>query len=255
MEMRTVLLVPSEELGWETVRRALGDVPQAIVIGEATTLAAVGAAIPRLRPDLLLAATTLGSSCVAPLLRTLRGEGELAGRVALFADHLTHRQWDDLADLDLAGLLLWPTLTFPTLVACLVVLVAGAIRVQSPDAVSPVSGAGGMRGDPAGAVALTPRERAVLEGMAAGLTQGQIALAACVSERSVRRTVADLQERFAAASPFVLGARAAALGLVRVPIRPTPWPEPAGNLSGLSLVPPHPARQNGGTIIHMATHQ
>lgn len=254
METRRVLLMPSEELGWATVRRALGDVPQAAVVGEATTLDGAAAAIPRLRPDLILTATTLGGVFVAPLLRALRGEGELAGRVVLFADHLARGEWDDLADLDLDGLLLWPTLTFPTLVACLVILAAGAIRVRSPGA-SPVPGAGDMPGDAPGGAALTARERAVLAGMAAGLTQGQIALSACVSERSVRRTIADLQVRLDAASPFVLGARAAALGLVHVPNRPAPWPEPARFLAGLALVPPPAAPQNGGTIIHMATHR
>jgi DNA-binding NarL/FixJ family response regulator len=221
------------------LRQALVDVPHARVVGEATTIGGAAAAIPRLKPDLVLAAAILGGACVASLLRTLQVEGTFLGRVAFIADRFSHECRDALSGLDPDALLLWGDLTMATLVPCLLVLVAGTLRLRSPRLASAVAAPSADR------IMLSARERAVLEGMAAGLTQEQIAASACLSDRSVRRVVTDLQARLDVATPFMLGARAALLGLVDVRIRTAPWPEVDTNLSDSALVYPRSRPHTG----------
>lgn len=61
---------------------------------------------------------------------------------------------------------------------------------------------------------LTVRERAILQGLAAGLTQRELARRLGVSERTVRSVIAELQEKLDATTPFTLGLNAARRGLV-----------------------------------------
>jgi len=61
---------------------------------------------------------------------------------------------------------------------------------------------------------LTERERAVLQRLTEGLTREQVRAIEAISLRTVNRTVADLERKLGAHNPFVLGARAALLGLV-----------------------------------------
>ena len=67
---------------------------------------------------------------------------------------------------------------------------------------------------PRAGIALSDREQAVLNALAEGMTQKEIAASTHLSVRTVKRIVAQLEEKLDAPSPFVLGARARALGLV-----------------------------------------
>jgi DNA-binding NarL/FixJ family response regulator len=246
MQSRSVLLLAGAELGWHEVRRTLDDIPHARVVDTATTTVGAAAAITRHCPDLVIAAASLGGACVATLLRTLRGEGLLMGRIALIADRYTHGCWDALADLDPDGLLLWGDLNAETLLPSLLLLLAGTLRLRSTrlagdgDALSPR------------ALALDERERMVLYSMAAGMTQVWIARAAGTTDRTVKRTLAALMERFGAASPFALGLMVARLGLLDVPIGTDARPEEDTHLSPLSLVPHAGTPQNGGRMVRIA---
>jgi DNA-binding NarL/FixJ family response regulator len=66
---------------------------------------------------------------------------------------------------------------------------------------------------------ITEREQAVLGAMAAGLPHSGVASALDLSPRTVKRTVAALQDKLEAPTAFALGARASALGLL--PYSPT----------------------------------
>jgi len=61
---------------------------------------------------------------------------------------------------------------------------------------------------------LTERERVVLQRLTEGLTREQVRTVEAMSLRTVNRTVSDLEKKLEAQNPFVLGARAALLGLV-----------------------------------------
>ena len=61
---------------------------------------------------------------------------------------------------------------------------------------------------------LTERERVVLQRLTEGLTREQVRAIEATSLRTVNRTVSDLEKKLEAQNPFVLGARAALLGLV-----------------------------------------
>ena len=67
---------------------------------------------------------------------------------------------------------------------------------------------------PAGPIRLSAREAAVLRAFAAGQKGPETARALRMSYRTLKRTTADLQERLAAPSMFVLGMRAVELGLL-----------------------------------------
>ena len=61
---------------------------------------------------------------------------------------------------------------------------------------------------------LTERERVVLQRLTEGLTREQVRAIEATSLRTVNRTVSDLEKKLDAHNPFVLGARAALLGLI-----------------------------------------
>jgi DNA-binding NarL/FixJ family response regulator len=240
------LLIPSEDLRWRTVRAALDERPEAAVVGEVTTIADAAAAIPRLRPDLILSATALAGASIVPLLRSLRGCGVLAGRIALLMDDFDPSVHADFTELDLAGILRWSDLTATTLIPCLLLLLASAVQVCSRQHARPAQPVRDVeRAMPLRLPRLTARERMIITGMAAGLTQERIAYRACITDRTVKRTLAALMDRFEAPSPFALAVRLTALGLMDVPIGTERCPEEDEFLSHLSLVHrPSPA-QNG----------
>jgi DNA-binding NarL/FixJ family response regulator len=62
---------------------------------------------------------------------------------------------------------------------------------------------------------LTPEEQGVLDRLGEGLTQDQVARVEHLSPRTVSRIVGRLERKLDAPSPFMLGMKAAALGLVR----------------------------------------
>ena len=69
-------------------------------------------------------------------------------------------------------------------------------------------------GPPFGRVALSARERAVLRGLAEGLSREQIAERYRLSRRTVARVVASLEGQLGTTSLFVLGVKATQLGLI-----------------------------------------
>jgi DNA-binding NarL/FixJ family response regulator len=166
-------------------------------------------------PDVLLAAATIEGISVAPLLRYLRYRDALPQRVALFAPAFTPALVAEFADLEIAGYLAWPDLTARTLAPCLTLLLSCGLLINSaqaahalrtPDAII-------VRNSHTD-IALTARECAVLRALAAGMTQDEAAAATGVSLRTLKRTVAALQQRLDAPCLMILGMRIRELGLV-----------------------------------------
>ena len=121
-----------------------------------------------------------------------------------------------LTDVGLAGYLLWSDLTCETLRYCLSAVIAGDIMVGSGAVgrtfIETQCGAVPPREAP---VRLTEREQAVLQRLAEGLTQKEIAATEGISATTVKRTIAKLEAKLDAPNQFVLGVKAARLGLVR----------------------------------------
>jgi DNA-binding NarL/FixJ family response regulator len=215
VQPRTVFLVLSEELGWGPVRQALEALPEARIVGTATGLDDAAAEIPTGRPDVILTAATVEGASAAPLLRHLRYRSALPGRIALFAPAFTPALVAEFADLAIAGYLAWPDLNARTLAPCLTLLLNCGLLVSSAQAAcAHQSAESRLPRHPHADIALTARECAVLQALAAGMTQDEAAATTGLSLRTLKRTVAGLQRKLEAPCPVILGMRIRELGLV-----------------------------------------
>lgn len=216
MPASTVLLISSHELGWTDLRKALRSLEGVRVIGEATSADQARRLAIAHTPDVVLSALTVAGEAILPLLDDLRLECCPASKILLIATHFDANDLAALADLRTVGYLLWSDLTCESLCYCLGAVITGDIMVSSRAVglafIETQCGALLTRKDP---VRLTARARAVLQGLADGLTRKEIARALRLSEPTVKRIVADLEARLDAPNPFVLGMTAARLGLVR----------------------------------------
>lgn len=216
MPASTVLLTSSHELGWTDLRNALRSMEGVRVIGEATTAKQARRLAMAHSPDVILSALTVAGEATLPLLGELRRECCLTSKFLLFATHFDAGDLAALADLRPAGYLLWGDLTCESLRYCLGAVITGDIMVSSRAVglafIETQCGALLNGKDP---LRLSARARAVLQGLANGLTRKEIALALRLSEPTVKRIVADLEARLDAPNPFALGMTAARLGLVR----------------------------------------
>ncbi len=211
---RAVLLIPGNEVGWTDVRTTLRAMTTVRVVGEATDADDVLRLVADAPPRVILAAKTVGGAPTLPLLTEIRRHAP-ATRLLIFASHYTTAELAAFAALVTSGCLLWSDLTVPVLRDCLAAVLEGDVHISSQSAVDAFMET--VR-DPArlhpAEIYLTERERAVLRHLAAGRTQKQIAGAEGMSERTVKRIVASLEEKLDVPSQFSLGVRAAQLGLV-----------------------------------------
>jgi DNA-binding NarL/FixJ family response regulator len=215
MRQRTVFLIPSDDLAWGMLRLALHNVPGARIIGEAGTLEAAAAMIPELQPDVIFAAAELDGVATAPLLRALCAERHVPGRIILLSAQPDPDGLAAVADLDLAGYLVWNDLNEQTLVPFLMVLLTGRVLMCSTQAIRSLLPAE-FALPPANShlcQMLTERERTILRGLAAGHTQDEIAHEVCLSVRTIKRVVAEVQEKLGVRGPVALGMRIHELGL------------------------------------------
>src|SRR5262249_19043142 len=120
-----------------------------------------------------------------------------------------------VADLDLAGYLIWNDVNEQTLVPFLMVLLTGRVLMCSRQALHALLPADFAqppeKTDLCGM--LTERERTILRSLAAGHTQDEIAHEISQSVRTVKRVVADVQEKLGVRGPVALGMRIHELGL------------------------------------------
>ncbi len=63
-------------------------------------------------------------------------------------------------------------------------------------------------------IILTPRQQAILRGLAQGLTREEIAQVEGLSLRTVKRTISEIQAKVGVTTPFALGVAAVRLGLL-----------------------------------------
>jgi len=179
-------------------------------------------------PDAVLSAPALGGQQTLPVLQQLRDRWPGLKIIVLLDHH--DEQVNGYTALPDASCLCWTDLTTPSLRYCLLAALHGSLRIFTRS----VPEAGGQATEVASPTAepadLPPRARAVMEGLAAGRTERQIAHNERVSLRTVQRMVADLQILLSAPSLFLLGVQVERLGLLRAEpmahTRTTPGAEP-----------------------------
>jgi DNA-binding NarL/FixJ family response regulator len=209
-----VLLAP-DDLLWAAVRALLQSLSNVQVLCDVSHVGDLPTPAFPAAPDAILSALRLSGDATLPLLQELRTHWP-ATRIMLLLDGHQHIELDGYATLAGVSCLCWNDLTPGVLRHCLETVLDAPVELQStslraavvawPDPVRPA----GVHGTPP----VDPRARAVLTGLAAGLTQQQVALAAGLSPRTVQRIIATLQVQLHAPSLFALGCTAERLGYI-----------------------------------------
>jgi DNA-binding NarL/FixJ family response regulator len=215
MRQRSLLLISSHDLGWGDLRVVLRTIEHVCICGEAASAREATRLVAACKPDVIISAATVDDAPALPLLVDIRYDLCPKSKLIVIG---TSFEPDDLlayAELGVAGLLQWGELSVESLRHCLAAAIGADVVVGSRHAVTALLSAGAApapwRGGP---VRLTERERAVLRRLAGTPLGEEIARAEHLSLRTVKRTVAGLDAKLDAPSAFVLGMRAAQLGLV-----------------------------------------
>jgi DNA-binding NarL/FixJ family response regulator len=213
-ERRTILVIRSRDLGWDALRRALDDLPQAHVVGDVADAGRARQLARAHQPDVILCALSVGGKAALPLLTELRRAICPHTRLVVCAMQFSLEQLVALADLGVMGFLQWGDLCAEMLHQSAPTIVTPGLLVhtKSPalvyrDALHEPLGARGR------AVHLSPRERSVLERLDEGLNQKEIAKVEGISLSTVKRVNTKLKEKLNASSPFAMGVVAARLGV------------------------------------------
>jgi DNA-binding NarL/FixJ family response regulator len=208
--LHTLVLVGTPTLVWTILRTTLTTLPGVQLVGEARTAAEAQTLAATHRPDVILSTTPLAGGSALPLLTQLRRDHPTSTLI-LLAMALSPAELTALPDAALDGCLLWPELDAETLQHALAALLSGTVRVSSRGL--PLA----PRAPAAPALPLPAAATTVLAHLAQGHTHATIAAAEGWSVRTVERIVAALAAQLGASAPFVLGLRAAQLGLVAGP--------------------------------------
>lgn len=214
MRARRVLFVRDECFHWTAARAALDAVPAVAVVGEAQTFDEAERLALGLQPDAILTARCLGGQPALPVLARLRPKLPLA-TFAIIATDYDAAELLAMEDVGVSGYLLWQDLS-ASMLPHILAAATDTRTVVLNDAVARAFVTAERRRltcqEPAPAI--SARERAVLHGLAEGLTTVEIALLLGVTERTVKRAITDLEATLAASDRFTLGMKAARLGLV-----------------------------------------
>ncbi len=206
MLVRSVFLLPSDDLGWNVVRTVLHEKLTVRVVGEAINVREARMAIASTRPDVVLSAGVIEGVPARHLLRELRDTSCPTARFAVFAATLDPEDVLPFAAIGVAGHLLWGDLSCATLPACLVAVVESEVIVGSPAVVQafvearwvspPISpDVRASLHDTRKQGELTRRQRNVLRLVAEELTNDEIAMRLSLSPKTVKKHLDDIYHR------------------------------------------------------------
>ena len=214
--LTTVLLLRSEHIGWDGVWNALRQCPEIRLVEAARSADWVLAVAAEARPALIVAPIGAAWADMPALLVGLHERwpdakiallGELPSAQGLQllreANLRTYLGWDEVLPNSL-WVLLRSALTLDLRIA------SGSLLRQYPLSLDPRPETRPQAAPPA----LTPIERDVLSGLAAGLTRAEIAAERACGLRTVHSAVARLRRRFGVRNDFQLGTIAGQLGLL-----------------------------------------
>jgi DNA-binding NarL/FixJ family response regulator len=216
MDRSTLLLMAPDTVRWAGVRALLQGASDVCVLADLEGVADAQAlrASEVEPPQVILGASELGRGTTLPVLMDLRRRWPQAG-VLLLTDYEQRSHLTGFLRLPRTGCIHWKDLTASVLLHSLLALSSGSVTIVS-DAVH-----GAISPQPAGTVhgveqilPVSPRGMDVLNDLAEGHTEDQIALRRGLSRRTVQRTISDLQARLGAPSLFALGLAAERYGLL-----------------------------------------
>lgn len=131
VQRRMVLLVHSDDFGWTELRRILESMENVEVVGGAVTPRAAIRLAERLAPDVVISAPHVDGEPTLSMLVELRGHIVPSSKIIVIARRLDPETLLDLAELGIAGHLLWSDLSPGTLRHCLAVVILDDIVVAS----------------------------------------------------------------------------------------------------------------------------
>ncbi len=215
MTPRTVLLIPTDDIGWVALRHEAASLPDVQVEEVTGAAGTIMARVSELQPDAVLTAARFHGEPVTPLLRQIRR----LLRAAIFIIIDTDVEPATLPDLARAGVsayLLWPRLCVTDLRPTLEVALSGTTVVLSNEVAEAYDRLLREPSSPSPhAPALSDREFSVLRLLARGRTRHEIAATLAISPRTVDRTIDDLKAAFATPTRESLMVAAVNLGLIR----------------------------------------
>ncbi|CAB1127674.1 Oxygen regulatory protein NreC [Candidatus Hydrogenisulfobacillus filiaventi] len=192
----------------------LGTCPDFQLVGQAGTLAEATEAVLRLNPDVVVLDILLPDGDGLQLPGRLQAAGSKA-RV------LVYTQWDEASALMrslAAGArgVLSKAAALPTVAEAIRVVAAGHLFLTGAAAEQLLSGvrASAPPSQPAGGPTLSPRERAVVRGVALGFTSAQIAEEMGLSPKTVETYRARAMQKLGATSRRAMVQAALALGIL-----------------------------------------
>lgn len=217
MQRRSVLLLPSNDCGWNDLRAALRAIPRVDVkqLDEAMICEDMFSLVADVQPDVIITATYKNGESLLPLLREVQQSVSPTSRIALVTPRFTPNELMGTEDSGIVAHLQWSDLHPHTLPHLLEALIFDGVHIVSREVAKAFVSTRccSSRQSPT-RVSLAPHERAVLRLLAEGWTEKEIAQAHGVSRRTVERQVSKLETKLGARTQFELAVKAAQFGVL-----------------------------------------
>ncbi len=214
MTRPTLLLLVSSDLGWTDLRHSVGRLHHLTIVGETSDPAQARALASATRPMFIIAADRVGLESTAPTLRQIKHEISPHSNIVIFANRPDMEAMCEFIELGIIGYFVWQDLSSQTLQCTIANLVSGMMVIASRAAIPHLARLPSC-GAPADVTErVTEPERRLLQRLAAGLTREEIAAESNISLRTVKRRISVIEHKLDAPCMFMLGMRAAQLGLI-----------------------------------------
>ena len=214
----TLLLVTSAHRGWRHLRPILDECSDVHVVGEVQHADQAVPAAATWRPAVMLVDADVAGQELILLIQDLHASSPTSKIVLLGDEAMLERATLMKLGHLVAAYLMWADLRPETVPNCLALVLGNDLVIGSRAVLEEVLTPVECRNHPhRNEIVLRSRERAVLQRLASGLTQQEIADAEYMSVPSVKRTVATLRKKLEAPTEFVLGMKAVLQGFVSEP--------------------------------------
>jgi DNA-binding NarL/FixJ family response regulator len=200
-----IFQIGPDRVGWIGLRTTLGGLGYVRIVGD---VASGGEAVQQARtchPDAFLVAADLPDEPVDALVPRLHACSP-ASKIVVVGDEPDHDVLAALVQAGMHGYLVWRELTPVQVHRCLAGVLEADLWIGSRAAVEALSQPpeGEARGENEEGL-FTQRERAVLKGLEEDLPRNEIARRAGMSERTVDRTIQNLESKLEVTNRYALG--------------------------------------------------
>lgn len=209
-----IMLVRSGHCGWTELRLTLDALPFVAVVGATADPHHALQLAASLQPQLIISAERFGHDAAIPHLKAIQARSPNC-RFLIIAAELQPQDVEEMAMFGITSCLLWRDLSAPVIRHVANALLIENLIVVSRDVAAAFVAAQAFHSSIAhSALALTERERRILQHLADGVTHDQIARLEGMSLRTVERLITHLETELDAPGLFVLGRKAQQLGLL-----------------------------------------